>query len=60
MNCFQIIKTGSEFLKKNSIETHIIDSEILLSKVLNKSREEILINLEQKLIVKTSINFKII
>ena len=49
MNCFQIIKTGSEFLKKNSIETHIIDSEILLSKVLNKSREEILINLEQKI-----------
>ena len=49
MKVFEIIKFGSNFLKASRISTHILDSEILLSKTLNKSREEILINLDQKL-----------
>ena len=37
------------FLKKSKISSHIIDSELLLSKILKKSREEILINLDKKI-----------
>ena len=47
MKAVEIIKIGSNLLKKNKISSHIIDSEILLSQTLNKSREEILINLNQ-------------
>ena len=49
MKADEMIKIGSSFLKENKISSHILDSEILLSKVLNKSREEILINLNQKI-----------
>ena len=49
MRALEAIKTGSRFLKENGIASHILDSEILLSKILKKSREEILINLEQKI-----------
>ncbi len=49
MNYLEIIKIGSNLLKKNQIKSHILDSEILLSKTINKSREEILTNLGQKL-----------
>ena len=49
MNNFEIIKIGSNFLKEKKIKSHILDSELLLSKILNKSREEILINLEKKI-----------
>ena len=47
MKVLEAIKTGSKLLKEKNISTHILDSELLLSKSLNKSREEILINLEQ-------------
>ena len=40
---------GRLILKKKKISSHILDSEILLSKTLKKSREEILINLGQKI-----------
>ena len=49
MNIFEIIKFGSDLLKERKIPTHILDSEILLSKVLKKSREEILVNLDKKI-----------
>jgi len=39
-----ILNTGSETLKKNKIQSFKLDSEILLSKALNVSREYILIN----------------
>ena len=45
----EIINIGSNILQEKKIISHILDSEILLSKTLNKSREEILINLNQKL-----------
>ena len=40
----EILNNGKNFLKKNKIKNPILDSELLLSKVLNKSREEILLN----------------
>ena len=48
MRALDIIKIGSNLLKEKKIPNHILDSEILLSKTLNKSREQILINLDQK------------
>ena len=47
MNAFEVIKIGSKTLKDSNISSHILDAEILLSKTLNKSREEVLVNLEQ-------------
>ena len=49
MKISEVIKKGSKLLKEKNIPTYILDSELLLSKSLNKSREEILINLEQNL-----------
>jgi len=49
MKALEVIKFGSNLLKENKILSHILDSEILLSKTLNKPREEILINLDQKI-----------
>ena len=49
MKILEAIKTGSKLLKEKNISTYILDSELLLSKSLNKSREEILINLEQNI-----------
>ncbi len=58
MNSFEIIKIGSNFLRKKMITTHILDSEILLSKTLNKSREEILTNLDKKIDKDEFLKFK--
>mgnify|MGYP001336826671 FL=1 len=37
-----LINRGSKILKKNDISSHLLDSELLLSSVLSKSREQIL------------------
>ena len=58
MKAFEIIKIGSKFLKENKIPSSILDSEILLSKTLNKTREEILTNLDQKIDKKKILLFK--
>ena len=49
MKVLDAIKKGSKLLKEKKIPTYILDSELLLSKSLNKSREETLINLEQNI-----------
>ena len=56
MKTLELIKTGSDLLKEKNISSFILDSELLLSKTLNKSREEILINLEKE-IKNKNINF---
>jgi len=58
MRAFEIIKFGSDLLKEKKITTCILDSELLLSKTLKKSREEILINLDQDVSEKKFSNFK--
>ena len=58
MNIFETIKLGSNLLKKSEISSHILDSEILLSNVLNKAREKILVNLDQKITQKNILKFK--
>ena len=58
MNAFEIIKFGSNLLKEKKISSFILDSEILLSKTFNKTRENILINLDQKINSKNISAFK--
>jgi len=47
MNTLELLNLGSNKLFKQKIKTHRLGSEILLSKVLNRKREQILVNLEQ-------------
>ena len=51
MNTLDLLKTGSNKLKKNKVLSSLLDSEILLSKVLDKTREEILSNTENKICI---------
>ena len=48
MEILKLINHGSKQLKNKNIFTHRLDSEILLSNILNKTREELLINLNKK------------
>ena len=58
MKAFEIIKIGTKILKEKKIPSSILDSELLLSKTLNKTREEILTNLDQKIEKKSILVFK--
>ena len=58
MNYNQILKEGENFLKKNKIKNSYLDTELILSKVTNKKREEILLNTNFKLKDKDIIKFK--
>jgi len=58
MNILDLINNGSNLLKKNKISSHILDSELMLSKILVKPREEVLINLNQKIDEKTFFEYK--
>ena len=49
MNALELINSGSLLLQKQNIHTHRLDSEILLSKVFNKKREQILVKLNQNI-----------
>ena len=49
MKALEAIKTGTKLLKEKDISTCILDTELILSKSLNKSREEMLINLGQSI-----------
>ena len=49
MNYRNIINKGAFILRNNAILTANLDAEILLSNLLNKTREEIILNLEEKL-----------
>ena len=49
MNVLELLNQGSKHLKQKKITSHRLDSEILLSKVLDKRREDVLINLDQKI-----------
>ena len=57
MQILELINSGSLHLKNNNIKTYKLDSEILLSKILNIKREELLINLDQKVEIHTIKNF---
>jgi len=58
MNISQLLYVGSKILKFNKIETHQLDSELVLSNILNKQRENLIINSTQKVSETTVINFE--
>ena len=43
------IQQANTILKKNYIESSLLDSELLISKVINKSREYIILNLDKEI-----------
>ena len=49
MNYLEAIKFGNKILKLSNIETYKLDNELLLAKVINCTREELLINLQKKI-----------
>ena len=49
MNVLELIKQGSKKLASKNILSHKLDSEILLSKILEKNREQIILNQNTKL-----------
>ncbi len=55
MNYLQTLNFGSHKLKSNNIKTHILDSELLLSHIINKPREYVLLNFQAKI---TKNNFR--
>ncbi len=57
MRAIEAIKSGSHLLRESKVESHILDSELLLAKILKKSREEILINLDQSLTASEILTF---
>jgi len=58
MNYNQILKKGENFLKKNKIQNPYLDVELILSKVVNRKREEILLNINNELKNEEIIKFK--
>ena len=49
MNYQQILNKGNKILREHNIKNTNLDCELILSKILNKSREEILINLNDEI-----------
>ena len=49
MNYNEILKKGENILKKNKIKNPYLDTELILSKVVNRKREQILLNISNKL-----------
>ena len=49
MNYIEVLNKSQKELKKYNVKNPILDSEILLSKVLKLSREDLLINLHKKI-----------
>ena len=45
MNYNDILVEGINFLKKNKIKNPYLDAELILSKAVNRKREEILLNI---------------
>ena len=58
MQTTELINLGSEILKKKKILTHLLDSELILSSLLKKSRENLLISESQEIPKKVELNFK--
>jgi len=58
MNYKDVINLGSRTLKSNNIKSYNLDSELLLAKALNLTREEILINLQTQINQKKLLDFR--
>ena len=57
MNTIDLLNIGSKILKEKNISSFNLDSEILLSKILKKKRQELLRNLKNNINKEDSIKF---
>ena len=57
MNVSELLNSGAKKLKQNKIETHLLDSELVLSSLLKKQRENLLIDLNKEVSKKTINDF---
>ena len=57
MKAYELIDSAAIRLKQKNILSYKLDSEILLSKALEKKREDILVNLDQKVTFTQSLKF---
>ncbi len=48
MQISTLLNSGSNFLKNRNIKSHILDSELLLSSILKRSREDLILNSQLK------------
>ena len=58
MKIQNLINDGSKYLRNNNIMSYKIDSEILMSKVLKKKREYIILNPNSEVNTLQSNNFR--
>jgi release factor glutamine methyltransferase len=58
MNALELINIGTKELRQKKIGSSRLDSELLLSKILKKKREEVLISLDQKISKKNLFKYK--
>ena len=58
MNISELLNSGSIALRLNKIKSHQLDSELVLSNLLKKQRENLLINLNEKVSDNVAINFQ--
>ncbi len=58
MNTLELLNIGSNKLRFKGVLSHRLDSELILSKILKKSREEIIINLDRNITSKESVIFQ--
>ena len=58
MKVLELINLGAKELRLKKIDSSILDSELMLSKILNKKREEILINLDQEISQRLFVRYK--
>jgi len=58
MNISGLLNSGAKILKQNKIKTHQLDSELVLSNLLKKKRENLLINLNEEVTENTIDNFE--
>lgn len=57
MNTLELLNIGSNKLRLKGILSYRLDSELILSKILKKPREEIIINLDRNITSKDSFRF---
>ena len=57
MNISSLLASGSRILKSNSIKTHVLDSELILSDILKLQKEKLIINSDHTVSEKVINNF---
>ena len=57
MTVLDLLNSGSKILKRNKIQTHQIDAELILSNITKQQREKLIINSDEKVSKRTANHF---